>query len=110
MASNLLVVGVEQALSGHVVRAVIERGAPHVWSEDTRPSALRTPERRELAAARLLGEGSAARTGAGEAVAGLSAAAQLQRALAADAPLLWLAAPLVHRAIDAYRELMSVTV
>ena len=37
------------------------------------------------------------------------AEARFARALAADAPMQWLAAPLVHRAIDAYRELMNVS-
>ena len=55
--------------------------------------------------------GSAAVTAAAappSAGAGL-AEARFTRALVADAPMLWLAAPLVHRAIDAYRELMNVS-
>lgn len=119
MTSNLPVagygVGIESAvdsMSGHFVAAVREsREEVEVGGGGA------------LDFASVLAEVMAAQTAAAPAalVAGASreeaprladagtGAARLARALAADAPMQWLAAPLVHRAIDAYRELMNVS-
>jgi hypothetical protein len=125
MTSNLPVVGVEQALSGHLASAAIERGLarPHGVGGGISLDATGTPASAlagvDSEFARVLLEvmtADARPRGVGAfrdeppplLAASAGDPAQLLRALAADARLEWVAAPLVHRAIDAYRELMNV--
>lgn len=123
MTSNLPVVGVELALSGHLASAAVEReltqplrvgGGAAVYAAG--PSSALAGVDSEFA--RVLLEVMTADahtrvpTTPREALGRPSGAADpglLLRTLA-DARLEWVAAPLVHRAIDAYRELMNVAV
>jgi hypothetical protein len=95
--------------------AGVVRGPREVGEADRSRSAGALDLDRVIDFARVLAEVVAARgtarsspwpQPAGPASAG-SAEARLTRALAADTPMQWLAAPLVQRAIDAYRELTN---
>ena len=123
MTSNLPVAGVAQALSGYVARAAVEQGlieqglarpgAAGIDSEFARVLVEVRGEGRAVDGGAYAGGTGVSGTGRSRAEIGAGAdepAARLARALAAEAPLPWLAAPLVHRAVDAYRELMNVAV
>jgi hypothetical protein len=113
MTSNPLSVGLVPALSGQLASrpAGAAADAPGaalagIDSEFARVLfELMTPPAGHAAGA----SASGAATHASRASEAAGASSPLQRALA-EARLEWVAAPLVHRAIDAYRELMNVTV
>ena len=125
MTSNLSVVGVEQALSGHLADTAVERGLARAHGLGGGTSLYAAGASSALAGvdsefARVLLEVmtadlhtrrvSGARREEPPIAASGEDPAQLLRAVTADPRLTWVAAPLVHRAIDAYRELMNVAV
>jgi hypothetical protein len=122
MTSNLPVVGVELAQSGHLASAALERGLTVPQRVSGGASAYAAGPSSALAGvdsefARVLLEvmtadaharmPSTPRPAVSAAAGAAGESASLARALL-DARLEWVAAPLIHRAIDAYRELMNV--
>lgn len=121
MTSHLPVAGVDQGVSGQLVgtaRTSMYGAVPFgesTGAEFARVLAAAQAERVTAGSSvspRLLDEGGASR-GVGDAGANFSEVAlgeRLMRALLQDEPRAHLAAPLIHRAVDAYRELMNVSV
>lgn len=132
MTSNLPVAGVDQGVSGQLAgttRTSMYGAVPFgesTGAEFARVLAAAQAERAtagssgapallgeldSVAASRLLdsvaGRGE---VGAGAEAGELALGERLMRALLQDEPRAHLAAPLVHRAVDAYRELMNVSV
>jgi hypothetical protein len=135
MTSNLPVAGVEQALSGQFAEAAratrlsdMRESSGEPWSSASRTTFEFARVLEEVmgamqgngaigtrAGAEVRAERAAARRSSGtvlgdELAAALPPGAQLARALEADAPRAWMAAPMVHRAVEAYRELMNLSV
>lgn len=112
MTSNLLVAGVEQGMSGQLVGAT----RTSLYGASSLGESTGSDFARVLAEVRAMRRGQAldevaepasitARVGAEE-----SPSERLLRALAQDEPRAYPTAPLIHRAVDAYRELMNVAV
>jgi hypothetical protein len=109
MTSNLLVAGVEQGLSGQLVGAT----RTSLYGASSFGESTGSDFARVLAEVRAVRR-EQARGAAGElpssAAATEPASDRFLRALSQDEPRAYLMAPLIHRAVDAYRELMNVAV
>ncbi len=108
MTSNLLVAGVESGLSGQLVGAT----HPSLYGATSFGESTGSDFARVLAEVRAVRRDQAL-AASGElpsSAAPETASERFLRALSQDEPRAYLMAPLVHRAVDAYRELMNVAV